>query len=369
MLTHVKIENYRGFKSYRLEQVSRVNLLVGKNNTGKTALLESAHLLISGGDPMVLVNAASRRGEVVSGGREDSLFLDISHFFHGHEVAEGSSFSVAASNGLRPVTATIVPLEEIEPQQKLFDDVRGTRPAFALSVRCGADETISPRYFVLSEEGGWLDLRRPPRRPFGDEHRGGPSVVFIAHDYVEPDSLGAMWNQVLREKQESDVRQAMQILEPALEDIVFQSGDISYRPYSRAVAGRSGVLVSVKGQARRVPLGSMGDGMRRLLALSISLIHAKGGYLLIDEIDTGFHYSIMAKMWELVVRTARESNVQVFATTHSSDCVKGLGLLCKDDPELQSDVCVQKIVRDLESSIPFSGADVLNAIEHDIELR
>ena len=56
--------------------------------------------------------------------------------------------------------------------------------------------------------------------------------------------------------------------------------------------------------------------MRRLLALAISLIQAKGGYLIVDEIDTGFHYSIMARMWELVVRTAQDSNIQVFAATH-----------------------------------------------------
>lgn len=109
--------------------------------------------------------------------------------------------------------------------------------------------------------------------------------------------------------------------------------------------------------------------MRRLLALSISLIHAKDGVLIIDEIDTGFHFSIMAKMWELVVRTAKDSNIQVFATTHSADCVKGLGLLCKASPDLQDDVSAHKVERNLESNVPFTGAEVLKAVEQDIEIR
>ncbi len=157
----------------------------------------------------------------------------------------------------------------------------------------------------------------------------------------------------------------MRILEPELEDLVFEPGDSSYRPYN----SRAGIVVGFRGDRRRVPLGSMGDGMRRLLALAISLIHARGGFLIIDEIDTGFHYSIMAKMWELVVETASAPGTQVFATTHSSDCIKGLGILCKRKPELQAKVAVHKIERNIERNIAFTGADVLNAVEQDIEIR
>ena len=58
--------------------------------------------------------------------------------------------------------------------------------------------------------------------------------------------------------------------------------------------------------------------------MAIALISAKGGVLLIDEIDTGLHYTVMADMWKLIAQTAAELDVQVFATTHSSDCVTAL---------------------------------------------
>ncbi|HUU85699.1 MAG TPA: ATP-binding protein [Phycisphaerae bacterium] len=366
MLTHVKIENYRGFQSYRLHELTPVNLLVGKNNSGKTALLECIHFLASGGDPMVLVNAATRRGEVVSGGRDEPPFLDVSHFFHGHDIGPGSRFSLTAQNGMPPVTVEAVPLDDVEPQPTLFEELPSARPAFALKIEGWRPESKGGRPFMLSEEGALLVHPRVPlRRYFGDPRREGPPIVFITPDSSEPESLGAMWNQVLRDKQEGKIRNAMRILEPDLDDIVFQTGEFTVRPRAR----RSGVLVSFSGHKRRVPLGSMGDGMRRLLELSISLNHAKGGYLLIDEIDTGLHYSIMAKMWDLVVRTARKSRVKVFATTHSADCVRGLGIVCKQSPELQQEVSAHKIERDLEQDVAFSGADVLSAVEQDIEIR
>src|SRR5438874_401184 len=86
MMKLVQIQNYRGFQKYVLSGLATVNLLVGKNNSGKTALLESIHFLASGGDPSVLVNSASHRGEVVPSGREDPSFLDVSHLFYGHDV-------------------------------------------------------------------------------------------------------------------------------------------------------------------------------------------------------------------------------------------------------------------------------------------
>lgn len=366
MLTRIKIENYRGFRSYRMEGLTTVNLLVGKNNSGKTALLECVHLLASGGDPMVLVNAASRRGEVVSGVRDEPQLLDISHFFHGHEVTADSHFSLSAENSLSPVLVKAAPLGELEPQAELFEGSRVARPAFAMEIQVGRPRPAARRRLLLSEQGALLiDPRRPLSRYLGEEHREGPPIVFIAPDSLGSEYLGLMWNQVLRDKHEREVRNAMQILEPGLEDIVFQAAEPVYRPY----ASRSGVLVSLAGDQRRVPLGSMGDGMRRLLALSISLIHVRGGYLFIDEIDTGFHYSIMAKMWELVVRTAKESNIQVFATTHSADCVKGLGILCKRAADLRTEVSAHKIEPGLDRDVAFTGADVLNAIEQDIEIR
>lgn len=109
--------------------------------------------------------------------------------------------------------------------------------------------------------------------------------------------------------------------------------------------------------------------MRRMLSLALALIQARGGLLLVDEIDTGLHYSIMSDMWRLVVETAQRSDVQVFATTHNSDCVRGLAWLCDNDPSLAKEVSVQKIEPTLEESVAFGAGELIVAVDQEIEVR
>ena len=90
-------------------------------------------------------------------------------------------------------------------------------------------------------------------------------------------------------------------------------------------------MLKLHGVADRVPIGSMGDGMWRMLGLALSIANAKGGVLLVDEIDTGLHYSVMEGMWRMLGKAAAAGSVQVFATTHSRDCYESLAAISKSD--------------------------------------
>ena len=63
----------------------------------------------------------------------------------------------------------------------------------------------------------------------------------------------------------------------------------------------------MQGISDRIPIGSMGDGIWRLLGLALALALTEGGILLVDEIDTGLHYSVMENMWKLVNRDCKEA--------------------------------------------------------------
>jgi predicted ATPase len=82
-----------------------------------------------------------------------------------------------------------------------------------------------------------------------------------------------------------------------------------------------------------VPLRILGDGVNRLFGLILSLVSAKGGVLLVDEIETGFHYSIMPDVWKTVFRVAADLDIQVFATTHSWDCIEAFQEAAIEHPE------------------------------------
>ena len=380
MLTTLEIENYRGFRRYRLKDLARVNLLVGKNNCGKTSVLEAVQFAAAGGYYDVLLSTAWQRGEVVSApsdreryGRE--LYPALSHFFYGHELEPGTYFTVRTGNGLDEITVRISELAGIkEPSQQkslfdhdeesLFEEGLGLAPNLVISLERGGD-SAAPRTWrlVITAEGV------VPRAVFR-RYRGTPRsqrddaipVEFITPDSLEPRSMSEMWDQVITDGRESEVIEAMRILAPNLASIHFLSAESAYR-------GRAGVLAAFEGTRRRAPLGSYGDGMRRLLALSLSLIRSEGGVLLVDEIDTGLHYSIMGDMWRLVTEAARRSGVQVFATTHSSDCVRGLAWLCENHPALRDEVSLQKIDSQLEQAVALDAEKIMLATNQGMEVR
>ena len=173
-----------------------------------------------------------------------------------------------------------------------------------------------------------------------------------------------MWDRVLLNGTEERVHEALRILEPDLSDIVFLHG-------GRAVqsAGRSGVLIRFKNSTNRLPLGSFGDGMRRLLALGLSLSEAAGGILLVDEIDTGLHWSVMRDMWRLVVDAAIRTDTQVFATTHSLDCIRALAWVCENYPQYPDHVSAHKLHPALDHSVCFDARNLQIAVEQGIEMR
>lgn len=106
-----------------------------------------------------------------------------------------------------------------------------------------------------------------------------------------------------------------------------------------------------------------------MLGIALSLSRARGGILLVDEIDTGIHYSVMESMWRLVCSTANRLDVQVFATTHSHDCVKSLSAISRSDVSEGSEVSIQRIERANAKATPFTEQEIVIAAKRSIEVR
>ncbi|MCE2654106.1 MAG: AAA family ATPase [Planctomycetaceae bacterium] len=373
MLTRVDIANYRGFKSYRMEGLAQVNLVVGKNNSGKTALLEGLHFLTSGGDIQALAESARRRGEVVRTRSDGRDFFEIAHFFYDHRFDLNTEFSFTGSNGTPPVAAKVVAEEKRRGGRGKQSRPRRTPSGLALQILIGKGDQAREDRYQLSSDGAVLLSEELPHfvmmSPGGAltfTRRGeGKAVRYISTDSIDTASLAAMRDEVLLSGQESDIDAALRILEPDLLSVQMLSGVMPYA----LVGSRAGAVVAIKGKQGRFPIGSMGDGMRRLLALATSLAVSKGGSLFVDEIDTGLHYSVMADMWKLVVKAATGTGVQVFATTHSWDCIEGLSLLCQREPELLGKVAVHTIDRKLPHSVAFTGESVVRMVKHQIDPR
>ena len=190
ILNSLEVRNFRAFHDLKIEHLSRVNLLVGKNNVGKTSLLEAIHRLHSNEIPCMLTPA--------------------------HGLSE----------------------------QRLIE----------------------------------------------------------------------LWDGIALTKLEADVLAALRLIAPGLVDLNFVSTPLS---------GRERIpVVRIVDNDEPLPLYSLGDGMLRALGISLALVNVKDGILLIDEFENGLYYSVQPDVWQFIFQVARRLNVQVFATTHSWDCIE-----------------------------------------------
>lgn len=347
MLRKLSTHKFRGLGDFTMDGLGRVNLLVGSNNCGKTTVLEAVHFLLGAGDPAVLWSTLSERSEDLSG--PPSQEMDVSHLFEGHEIHVESTFRVTGMNdaGALILTAEIV---DVPPPGNL-----------ALALRWSSGGSLD---LPLSELGGLnaRDVRAGRQRPERDDAR--PIELITTGALSEYDTVSHLEEVVLTENEDLLIR-ALQSIEAGIERIA----PVGSKRRLTGVGGRGGVVVKLAGVNKRIPLGSMGDGMWRMLGIALSLVRAKGGVLLIDEIDTGLHYTVMEEMWRLVHDAAKRFDVQVFATTHSSDCYRSLAAIVQAESQPRPEVTIQRIERGNPHAVAFTDEEIAIAAKIGAEVR
>ncbi len=357
MYRSIRIENFRRFRRFELHDLGRVNLLVGRNNSGKTSILEAAHLLAALGDPQALYGPLLRRGERLfgTGSEGPETELDLCRFFRGHTIAPNRSLTVAGDDGGGEETVSLTVY----------------KGASGWGLRWEWSPSASPSGKSLQVLGissfGGLSLARlrelePPRVRNDDRN---PRPVLFEWPSFSVGEVISRFNEVVLTPEESILLDALRLIEPSLERIALVTDN-------QTVLGetpRGGLFVRCRDSDQRIPIGSMGDGMWRILGLTLALVRAGKGLLLIDEIDAGFHFTVLEEVWRLVCETANKLDVQVFATTHNSDCWTSLATVIRESGVDPPEVSIQRIEADKSRAIAFSAEEMIIAAERGIEVR
>jgi AAA15 family ATPase/GTPase len=367
MLKTLRIENFRCFPAFELQQLGQLNLLVGKNNSGKTSILEAIQLLTSQSNFESLGKLMIDRGEYIPSDRISAYReLDVRHLFYGHEIHLGSSFSVNGDtyNNGEGLTVTVRKRELSKNVEKdteelgSFENIRN-HLVFVMQWLGRENENIT---LPLSPKAG---LRADYLKRFSREFKN-PSVntQFVTSSSLTTEKMVELFDQVVLTPEENFVTQALQTVESSIERIATVKSDrSSYRE------SRNGFIVGLANGDQRIPIGSMGDGIWRMLGLILAILSARDGILLVDEIDTGLHFTTMSDMWKLIWKTAKRLNVQVFATTHNSDCWKSLSEIANADNQSEEGITIQRIEKGKQSSIVFTEPEIVIAAEEEIEVR
>lgn len=377
MLRTLSTKSFRGLGNFTMSELGRVNLLVGMNNCGKTSVLEAVDLLLAV-NPWAFWTTLLRRSEDIRGTRENRLDeMDVSHLFEGHVIDNGAIFSVTGTSdngddrGDKRLVASIVAAQSAPRRrnpdakrpfsaEELHLDAQG---GLALKATWGERSVTMP----LTRAGG-LSIDAVDEGPrFRREPRERRSAVeFITTGALNEEATVSRLEDVVLTENEDFLIRALGCIDSNIERIA-PVGSRLHTPY-RTSGGRGGVVVKLKDMANRIPLGSMGDGMWRVLGIALSLVMARNGVVLIDEIDTGLHYTVMESMWRLVNEAAERFNVQVFATTHSGDCYRALAAIVSTETA-PPNVTIQRIERGKPVAVAFSDAEIAMAAKTHVEVR
>lgn len=328
MLPSLEIKNFRMLEDFRVEKLGRVNLIVGKNNSGKSSVLEALRIYAGNANRGLLTKIAREHDERTR--PWDSEQGESSEEFPFEDLVTGRKFRADGK------TKIVIGSAENDPE--------------ALSIAYGF-------YVEISEMGAGGERRSiirlhpaPPPKDYEKEvdviapclivrKRGGSTAIRLDEDmqlsrfrspevgsipcgtvptqFLSLDELADEWDKIALTENQSAVKEALRIVTPEFEEITFvRSEGVSQRRLLRTAR------VKLTTMARPVSLGSLGDGMLRVLQLSLRIFSARGGFFLIDEFENGLHYSVQEKIWALLFKMATKLDVQIFATTHSWDCIE-----------------------------------------------
>ncbi|MGK7946186.1 MAG: ATP/GTP-binding protein [Microcystaceae cyanobacterium] len=353
MLKSLEIKNFRCFKEYKLQQLGRVNLLVGMNNCGKTSILEAIHLLYSQDDLSNLGEIIINRGEFIwnNEGEKRDRELEIKYLFYNYKIDKNSQIIIMGNDhNQHPILKYYITLQENKHRDSLNAP---TQPFYYISIKHKRELDIDHSLPALPNLNLLSMFLKSSVIP---EHSGKLPIktFFLASSSLTTQKMIDLFEQIVLTNEEELVIESLRIIEPMIKRIA-------------VVNERFFVLLSDNDQ--RIPLVSMGDGIQRILGLTLALVNAKDGILLVDEIDTGLHFMAMSKMWKLVWETANKLNVQVFATTHNSDCWTSLTDLIDPENPREDGILLHRIEKDKPHSILFTEPRIVIAAENDIEVR
>jgi len=327
------IERFRALRDLKIEGLGRVNLITGRNNTGKSSVLEALRILASGASPNVISSILHYREEDTeesedpARGMEGEAFSMISGLFSGFPSLDKLGGPIAISaNGSGGSQRLAMSVGRFAEQQ----DPDGTRRLVPEQAGLFPETELLPALVVELKGGRRVlplgNLRRPSRRQSIIDammNLASPCVFLSPYGSEHTGTFGALWDKIALSDREKDVVEALRIMAP---DIVALSmiGD----PRGTRIA-----IARCQSISRPVPLRSLGDGVNRLFGIVVSMGNAAGGLLLIDEIENGMHHSVQLDVWRAIFRLSRRLDVQVFATSHSWDSVESFQKAASEDPE------------------------------------
>jgi AAA15 family ATPase/GTPase len=311
-LTDIEIKQFKSFTDFKASGFKRVNLIGGKNNIGKTAFMEACY-----------INVCSKNINTLITSLIDTKFsrenLNFIHKNIDYQKLLDTTRSYAAQSNLSNTEFFILEKDAIKEYQLTINDESKTINAKELNISLGHVDNIK-----LIDNFGWTD-----------------NELINAFQAIQKQDQENLLNSFVRE----------------FDDSIENFKVIGDKPQCKT-----------HGEYRDIV--EFGDGLRHYISIICALYRCENGYLFIDEIDNGIHYTQLDRLWELILTLSKKTNCQVFAITHSKEMLESFARTAKklDDQEIS----YTTLVKNKEQEIKALTRDyemLIDSIEQEREVR
>ena len=359
-LPDLVIKGFRGIEDLTVSRLGRVNLISGRNGVGKTTLLDAVRVYAARGNGRVMESVLRDREEFsvrVDEYGNETIGRNYDSLFHGRQAKFGLGIAIG------PVRSDLqLRIKPTQPSQQLLEMLRAR----------GFDDIHDDWSFSVESPGttrefppGLSNALRGNRSFYGTSKASreikceilGPGLLSNA-------VISQFWDRVALTEEEAISVDALNLIFGGKVKRVAVVGDDA----NGRIPGRRAV-VRLTGDERPVPLMSLGDGAARLFGVALALANSKDGFLLIDEVENGIHYSLQFDFWNMVMKAAHENNVQVFATTHSWDCVRGFAWAASETEEAEGVLVRLQRKNGRLRAVEYNEDDLRIVSEQGIEVR
>lgn len=336
-MNEIKISNFRGIKNLSIRETKLFNLIAGKNNCGKTTVLEAVYA--ASGVPRISLHLLNEIRVLKTTGNDD-----LNSIFFNTDKSLDIQIGIKNENLNRAITIkskaseTDFPLSYQEAQRKGYFVCVKNRD-YDYSVSIDYDKINTNQELITNEDIVKIQ----------NEQSGVP--VFLWSAQWENFNFSQYLEKLIVSKKIDSVISLLQKIEPSVQNIQL---------------GNEGKIYIDTGIKNLFPVQVMGAGFVKALALISIISTLHNGIILIDEFENGLHYSAMDTLWKGVVEACKKNNVILFATTHSYECIQSFF----ENTEQQQSVLFRIEKKSNEHTVFSISKDNANiAFEENWEIR
>jgi len=314
MIKKIKIQNFKLFKEIEIDNLKQITLIGGANNSGKTSLLEALFMFYDRTNPDAILRQLSWRGVPIVPLKPDAMWAP---FFFGYKLEnrikitiwetknKKSTLCLTYNPAFQPSSISYPPSSSFDEKVNIKTELKKI-PSFSLDLEYQQNSS--------SEWNAHLIMEPDKIKLLSDRisHIPTPAVFLGSNRRFKPNEDANRFGELDIVGRQELVIEILKTIEPKLTDL------------SSVALGETSLIHGDIGRGRKIPIAFMGEGTSKLLSIILAIATNENGILLIDEIENGIHYSVMSKIWEGISRASVNFNCQIFATTHSYECLKSL---------------------------------------------